>query len=123
MSNNAKSRQNNYILTGGLLMALEFTKKEFESEVLNGEGVAVIDFWAPWCGPCRMMGPIIDEVSKELEGKALVAKVNVDDEQDIAAKYGIMTIPTVLVFKNGEVVHQSVGVVPKAKLIEMAENL
>ncbi len=104
-------------------MALELNKDNFTSEVLEKEGVALIDFWSPRCGPCMMMAPIFDEISKEIGDKAVVAKVNVDAEPELAMKYGIMTIPTFMTFKNGETVDQTIGVTPKPKLIEMVESI
>jgi thioredoxin 1 len=91
-------------------MALEIT---FEEVVLNSDKPVVVDFWAAWCGPCRMVGPIIDELATEYEGKAVVGKVDVDNHQQFAAKYGVRNIPTVLVFKGGEIVNRQVGVAPK----------
>jgi thioredoxin 1 len=94
-------------------MALEITDATFDEVVLKSDKPVVVDFWAAWCGPCRMVGPIIDEVSKEYEGKAIVGKVDVDANQEFAAKYGVRNIPTVLVFKDGEIVSRQVGVSPK----------
>ncbi len=94
-------------------MALEITDASFEEVVLNSDKPVLVDFWAAWCGPCRMVGPIIDEISKEYDGKAVVGKVDVDNNQEFAAKYGVRNIPTVLLFKNGEVVDKQVGVAPK----------
>ena len=91
-------------------MAKEIGSVEFDAEVIGEKSVPVlVDFWAPWCGPCRSQGPIIDQFSKQNEGKIKVCKVNVDESGDIAARYGIMSIPTLLVFKNGEVVNKAVG--------------
>ena len=95
-------------------MALEITDANFEVEVMQSDKVVLVDFWAAWCGPCRMVGPVIEEISGEYEGKAIVGKVDVDANQEFAAKYGVRNIPTVLVFKNGEVVEKQVGVAPKA---------
>ncbi len=94
-------------------MALEITDATFDEVVLKSDKPVVVDFWAAWCGPCRMVGPIIDEVSQEYEGKAVVGKVDVDANQEFAAKYGVRNIPTVLVFKDGEIVNRQVGVSPK----------
>ncbi|ADY28688.1 MULTISPECIES: thioredoxin [Cellulophaga] len=94
-------------------MALEITDATFDEVVLKSDKPVVVDFWAAWCGPCRMVGPIIDEVSSEYEGKAVVGKVDVDANQEFAAKYGVRNIPTVLVFKGGEMVSRQVGVSPK----------
>ena len=94
-------------------MALEITDATFEEVVLNSDKPVLVDFWAVWCGPCRMVGPVIDQVSSEYEGKAVVGKVDVDANQEFAAKYGVRNIPTVLLFHNGEVVSRQVGVSPK----------
>ncbi len=95
-------------------MALEITDATFEEVVLKSSQPVLVDFWAAWCGPCKMVGPIIDEIGKEYEGKAVVGKVDVDANQEFAAKFGIRNIPTVLLFKNGEVIDKQVGVAPKA---------
>jgi len=97
-------------------VAKVFTDQNFEEEVLNSQKPVLVDFWAPWCGPCQMMGPIIEELAEELEGKVVVGKLNVDENPQMAQKYGIMSIPTLLVFKNGQVVEQFVGVQPKEVL-------
>ena len=104
-------------------MALEITDATFESVVLNSDKPVVVDFWAAWCGPCRMVGPVIEELSKDYDGPAVVGKVDVDSNQEFAAKYGVRNIPTVLVFKNGEVVTRQVGVAPKAVYAEAVDAL
>lgn len=104
-------------------MALEITDGNFEETVLNSDKPVVVDFWATWCGPCRMVGPVIDEISNEYEGRAVVGKLNIDDNQEFAAKYGVRNIPTVLVFQNGEVVGRHVGVAPKATYTEAIDTL
>jgi thioredoxin 1 len=102
-------------------MAFEFTDANFQETALEDGGVAVIDFWAEWCGPCRMITPIIEELSKEYEGKAKIGKVNVDENPEISMKYGIRSIPTILVLKNGEVVDKQVGVTTKKVLTDKIE--
>jgi len=101
---------------------LQITKDNFQTEVLESPIPVLVDFWAPWCGPCRMLGPVIGEIAEELEGTVKVGKVNVDEEGELAAQFGIASIPTVLVFKNGEVAANSVGFVPKASLLALLEK-
>jgi thioredoxin 1 len=97
-------------------MALEFTNDNFKEKVLDTKGVALVDFWAEWCGPCRLIGPVVEELSKEYEGKATIGKLNVDDNRDVAAQYGIMSIPTLLFFKDGQLIDKHVGVASKGDL-------
>lgn len=99
-------------------MALEITDQTFEEVVLKSDKPVMVDFWAAWCGPCRMVGPIIEELSHDYKGKAVVGKVDVDANQEYAAKYGVRNIPTILVFKDGELVGRHVGVSPKATYAE-----
>ena len=104
-------------------MALAITDATFDEVVLKSDKPVVVDFWATWCGPCRMVGPVIDEVATEYEGKAVVGKVDVDANQEFAAKYGVRNIPTVLVFQNGEVVGRQVGVAPKKSYTDAIDAL
>ena len=99
-------------------MAFEFTDTNFKDEVLEKKGVAVVDFWAEWCGPCRMITPIIEELSGDYEGKAVIGKLNVDTNPEVAMKYGVRSIPTILIMKDGEVVDKQVGATSKAALEE-----
>ena len=99
-------------------MALEITDNSFQDLVLNSDKPVLVDFWAVWCGPCRMLGPIIEEVAADFEGKAIVGKVDVDNNQQVSVDYGIRNIPTVLIFKNGEVVDKIVGVASKEVIAE-----
>ena len=108
-------------LKNNINMALELNDSIFEEKVLKSDKPVLVDFWAEWCGPCRMVGPIIDELSKDFEGKAVVGKIDVDANQEFAAKYGVRNIPTVLLFKDGELVSRQVGVAPK-KTYEDAIN-
>lgn len=91
----------------------------FEQEVLSSSQPVLVDFWASWCGPCKMIAPILDEISEELSGKAKVVKVNVDEENELAAQYGVMSIPMLFVFKDGELIDQAVGVQSKQALLDM----
>ena len=104
-------------------MALEITDSNFQETVLNSDKPVLVDFWAAWCGPCRMVGPIIDELSQEYEGKAVVGKVDIDSNQQYAAQFGVRNIPTVLVFKNGELVDRKVGVSSKNDYAQALDSL
>lgn len=104
-------------------MAVELTDANFDEVALNSDKPVLVDFWAEWCGPCRMVGPIVEELANEYDGKAVVGKVDVDKNQAISMKYGIRNIPTIIFLKNGEMVDKSVGAVPKNVLSEKLDNL
>ena len=99
-------------------MAIMLTDQNFEQEVLQSQVPVLVDFWAEWCGPCRMLAPTIDAIAKEYEGKLKVCKLNVDEASEMASKYGVMSIPTLMLFKNGAVAEQTVGALPKEKLAQ-----
>ena len=104
-------------------MALQITDANFEETVLKSDKPVLVDFWAEWCGPCRMLGPIIEELSSDFDGKAIIGKVDVDSNQQFAAQYGVRNIPTVLIFKDGELVNRQVGVSQKNVYSEYIEAL
>lgn len=101
---------------------MKITSENFEKEVLNSEIPVLVDFYATWCGPCKMMSPIVDEIEQEIQGKAKVCKIDVDEARDLAIKYEIMTIPTFVVFKNGQVSQIAVGMRDKEELFELIEK-
>ena len=101
-------------------MEYKFTNENFEEEVVKSDKPVLLDFWAPWCGPCKMLSPVVDKVAEETED-IKVGKVDVDDQVELAMKYQIMSIPTLLVFKNGELANQSVGVVPKQAILNLVK--
>ena len=104
-------------------MALEITDGNFSETVTTNKGVALVDFWAEWCGPCRLIGPVVEELAKEYEGKATIGKVKVDDNRETAAQFGIMSIPTLLFFKDGQMVDKHVGVASKSELKKKLDAL
>lgn len=101
---------------------LKITRENFENEVMKSDIPVLIDFWAPWCGPCQMMGPIIEQLAEEYEGKAKVGKVNVDEEGELSQAFGVMSIPTIVLIKDGKVVKQAVGARPKAEVEAMLQG-
>ncbi|MBQ3800523.1 MAG: thioredoxin [Treponema sp.] len=100
-------------------MSVELNESNFGQEVLESSVPVLVDFWATWCGPCKMMGPVLEEIAGEMDGKVKVCKVNVDDNPELAEKYGIMSIPNFIFFKEGKVAGQQVGAVPKESLVKM----
>jgi thioredoxin 1 len=101
----------------------ELSEQDFELEVLQSTEPVLVDFWAPWCGPCRMLAPVVEELARENAGSLRVAKINIDDSPNIAASYGINSIPTLIIFKGGEVADRFVGVQPKKRLQDAIEQL
>jgi thioredoxin 1 len=104
-------------------MAIELTDKNFDETVLRSDKIVIVDFWAEWCGPCRMVGPIVEDLAHEYQDKAVVAKLNVDNNPQVTTKFGIRNIPTILFFKNGAVADKQVGAVPKSNLVSKLEAL
>lgn len=100
------------------MSVIDVKTADFETEVLKSDKTVLVDFWAVWCGPCRMLSPVVDQIAEE-NPNIKVCKVNVDEEQQLAIKYGVMSIPTLLVFKGGELVNQSVGVIPKEEVLNL----
>ena len=103
-----------------MMSALHITKENFENEVLNSDKPVLVDFWATWCGPCRMLLPVIEELAGEITN-AKICKINVDEQPELAAKFNVVTIPTLMIFKNGQVVNTTIGVRPKAEIIKMLQ--
>ncbi len=104
-------------------MVIEISDKDFEQQVLKSNLPVVVDFWAPWCGPCRMIGPIVEKLSEEFKGKLKFCKVNVDENQQLASKYKVMSIPVLIFFKNGQLIDQSMGAVPEKTLRSKVQGL
>jgi thioredoxin 1 len=102
-------------------MAYEISSAEFEQEVLKSETPVLVDFWAHWCAPCRAFAPILEEIAKQYEGEIKVCKVNVDENPDLASQYGIMSIPTLILFKDGEIKEKSIGMVPKENIEKLIQ--
>lgn len=103
-------------------MAIEFTNENFGAEVLQSGIPVLVDFWAPWCGPCKMLGPIIEELAAEYNGKVKIGKVNVDNERELAIRYGVSSIPSLKLFKNGNVVNEAVGLMPADRIRTLIES-
>ncbi|MGI6248860.1 MAG: thioredoxin [Acutalibacteraceae bacterium] len=101
------------------MSTVNVTNANFEQEVLKSDIPVIVDFWAPWCGPCRMVGPILDEIAQENAGKVKVCKVNVDNEQELAVKFGVMSIPTIIAFEGGKVKQTSIGARPKQDILNL----
>lgn len=104
------------------MSSITITQNNFKSEVLDSDTPVLVDFWASWCGPCRMLAPVVDQIAQEKEGSVKVAKINVDDEPQLAAQFGIMSIPTLILFRDGSPVSRSVGLRPKQAILDMLEE-
>ncbi len=103
------------------MAVLNITKENFEQEVLKSDKPVLVDFWASWCGPCKMLGPVIEEVGNEVTDTKIV-KINIDEQMELASQFGVMSVPTLVLFKNGEVVKKDVGAKPKAEILKMIQD-
>lgn len=104
------------------MATVKIDNSNFQSDVLGSSEPVVVDFWAEWCGPCKMISPALEEISEEMDGKVKIAKINVDENQELAVQYGVRSIPMLLMFKNGEIADQMIGAAPKAKLSDLIKN-
>jgi thioredoxin 1 len=104
------------------MATVKIDNSNFQSDVLGSSEPVVVDFWAEWCGPCKMISPALEEISNEMDGKVKIAKINVDENQELAVQYGVRSIPMLLMFKNGEIADQMIGAAPKAKLADWIKN-
>ena len=118
MKRRKKDKLTKINIDGGITMELELTLDNFDAAISESTPI-IVDFWASWCGPCRMLAGTVEQVANESDGSYRVGKVNVDEQPELAKRYKVMSIPTLSVFKNGEIVNQSVGVIPKGKMLEM----
>ena len=105
------------------MFEINLTKSNFDEEVLNADKPVLIDFWAPWCGPCKMISPIISEIAEEFKGKLKVGKINVDEQSELAVQYGISSIPTLIIFKNTQIVKKIIGYHSKQELIDIIKSI
>jgi thioredoxin 1 len=117
--NHATSENNIAVINDTKGGTIEFTDANFQNKVLSSDKLTLVDFWATWCGPCRTMGPVVEDLAKEYSGKVNIGKLDVDNNPNVCGKYGITSIPTILFIKNGKVVDRTVGVYPRSKLVKM----
>ena len=116
--NTCRMTVNNVFMEEIIMAVLHLNQGNFDSTINSAE-TALVDFWAPWCGPCKMLGPVFEEAEKDVNGKAVLAKVNVDEQQDLAVRFGVTSIPTLILFKKGKEVKRSLGFIDKAKILAM----